>query len=735
MPVNKPTGLIARGVLTSALSQTLKLEESKIAFNGAVKSLLGIEAIYDTTTSMAWLVPVLTGEVISFIPPLLTMTTGTHDLTQYNVERGNFKPRPQSTFAAGFTVRTGLEVFNYGGIEYRFSGSFPLQVPAGSFPGDGWLPIALEVTPAVSLFDGSADNTALLQRLLDTGRKVKLTSDHRVVQTAPLIYRVSGCGIIGSATTIKIANTLLSNPVWHRVEAEDVEISGVVMDYSYGNCYAGIRTYPGARRFLSTEVTHKNVYGKEVLGGQSVNCLWLETYNCEGFKVDSQHFENILCLGNVTEGDSEGSITGILLRQYQDLPQGGWIGKVTATNVNTVDALGNILVEDADLIKSQGFSYVPVVIDSVIASDVGKRVIKAQAKGMTVRFIDYQHNLTTPHRAVVDHQDSDNHVVFCTANGNIASLYRTTSPTASRAIERCSFKGGVVTTYIADTTPASAIGVIDISSGRDLEVTATVNGGLLGVRLNVTDAEGVLKSTLNLNITSNYAFLARNIYGSGIIDNVTVNGKLKSLADNAAPGVHTFITNSGVIGTLIMNAEIESLGSYSPAIRFNTMYKVVMEGVSTQSSQTTMELTSVTCPMISNLSEKNTTKAYPVIRIQGASSGNISKVTGGKPTGTSIGLVAVYGCSNLKLSDINNINTGRDITFHDNDLTTCTGLTVDFNTQKVTAPTTYNDSNVVWAGYPSYVPTASLVNIVKRGSTARDTTTNSNKFWNGTAWV
>jgi len=140
MPINTPNGLVARPALIQALSQALKVPSSAIAFSDTVKSLNDIQVIHHVGTAMSWFIPTITDEIVmSFNPPMLVTDKQSLNLTQFNVERGNFQKRSQYSFVKGFTVYHGLETVVYNGIEYRWTKSFPKVVVAGSVPGDGWL--------------------------------------------------------------------------------------------------------------------------------------------------------------------------------------------------------------------------------------------------------------------------------------------------------------------------------------------------------------------------------------------------------------------------------------------------------------------------------------------------------------------------------------------------------------------------------------------------------------------
>ncbi|HHN8582466.1 TPA: hypothetical protein ACRR2I_002968 [Providencia rettgeri] len=658
------------------------------------------------------------------------------------------------------------------GEYYRWDGDLPKKVPAGSTPqstggigkgawvsvgdaslrsdiksGDGSLigvvggtlaDISIFATIPLSQCDGVIDNTAVLQSLLDLGFTVKVSNKHHLKITNELVFSTNGCGLVGEkGTKVTFENSLLQNPIWCAVKGTDVEIGGLSLDFSNGNCYAGIRTYRGAKRFNAHDIIFSNVMGSNSLNNQSVNCFWLETLDCEGFTINNIHFEGIKCLGNGIEGDSAGSITGILLRQYEDVGLGGFIDNITASDIYNVNSAGERIIEDADLIKSVGFKYAPVHVGKIIARNVGKRIIKNQAKGMSVDSIIYEHSDDLPIRAVVDHQDSHNAVNWCFATGNIASIYRSTSPSSTEQLQGCSFNGSCNTTYISTDNPASAIGVIDISSGKYLSMNAVVNGGLLGFRITTSDNKGVSESTFNLNINSHYAAVIRNVSNNGsIIDNIKINGTLTGTSNDEAPSLNIFTTNNGKIGTVQLNGKSSSHGNYGAGARVQGINRLILNSAEFDSpNSTSIEITNTKDVQIQNLSEVNASKNTALLRLQNVASGFVNGVTGGKPTGTSIGMVAVYGCSNMIFSSVNNLSSGQSITFSDNNDVSCTGCRVDSSTKKVIAPAAYSDSNLEWDGAPAFGPESSRVNYVKRGFIYRNTTTNNTALWTGFNWV
>lgn len=214
MSVNKPTGLVARGVLTSALSQVLKIEESKIAFSDTVKSLTGVEAIHDERSAMTWLIPNLAGQVlVSFLPPLLTTSSGTINIADYNVERGNYQPRPQYSFEKGFTLEHGLEVVNYEGAMYRYLGNdTPVTFQPTASPGQEWVPINLGEGDvrrwgAYGIGDDTVSLNAANRACFDRGVQVKPLKEHTISGTIS-IYP----GQDYSDTTVKISNFPLQTP-------------------------------------------------------------------------------------------------------------------------------------------------------------------------------------------------------------------------------------------------------------------------------------------------------------------------------------------------------------------------------------------------------------------------------------------------------------------------------------------------------------------------------------------
>lgn len=590
---------------------------------------------------------------------------------------------------------------------------------------------------------GRTDSTAKVNKLLAAGKVIHLNRDDVLSCTSQLDLSTNGCGIVGG--TLSFNNVLLQNPVWVFIQGTDCVIQNTVLDFNNGSCYAGIRNAAGAARLQVLSVTMKNAMGRNATNTQSVTGLWIETQDSPGFHVDNVHIQDMYCVGNGVEGDTTGSITGVLLRKYKTQPVGGSIGTLTFENVFTVDTSGIRVVEDADFIKTMGWHYCPVTVGRIQGSNVGKRVVKTQAYGLVVNSIQYTHtDNTVLHRCVVDHQASNNYVGDIHASGFIHTGYGTTSPydaieRPTEFITKSGFGSLVLdTTYTApDTVPTGTNGGVNINAGRGLELGhITVSGGVVGVKIRATDPFGVSDITLQGDVRSAHAMLVLNTSTTfGPIENINVTGHFRSTANNTAPGFAVLSTGGSIGSINLADLKLVALGTYSTGARLVGQDVVRLHNVESNTvTGTSLEIQGGVV-LGTGLNERQLNKTSPVLFLQDCDGGNVSGVLGGKPTGTSVGLVHVLGCKNIQFSNVMNVSTGQNITFLDSSTGTCAGCIVDTSTSRVSAPSDYTDQHVLWYGAPAFGTTAIRRNIVPRGFMYRSTDDGRTRVWSGFNWV
>lgn len=618
-----------------------------------------------------------------------------------------------------------------------------LSGPGGNsmlgLPGGGKLTDSGKIASlSVSECDGVNSNTSKIQQLLDLGFVITLTHEHILGIDNEIYFRVDGCGLVGG--TLKILKDMAS-PVC-KVIANDVIFSPDIWEGNNKKCYCGVRTYEGARRFRMPNITFQNIFSSD---SQAVICAWIATKDCEGFDIGHVHLQNIKNVANDITGDDPGSVTGLYFRVYEDQRLGGKVRLVTFDDVYSIKPDGTRTTEDADIIKTHGFHYCDINIDTVMGRNAGRRCVKFQAKGCTIKNVIYEHTeQSSHHHAVVDIQDSENYVELIKANGNIASFFRTDSRGGDDYLTSCGY-GQIIgtTTYESSDAADKAAGLVDLRSGVALSLGKTkIKGGLVPFRIDPTDNGGIVDLDIDLNCESRYGPVIRNMsFANGPVENIKISGTIRMTDNVSLPGLNVFNNNGGLIGTINLSGlKILALGAGNPACKILNALRVIINNVELNCpTGNSMEITNVPEVNINNLSEKQTAKQGGLLRLQGVNAGVVSNILGGKLTGTSVGMLSVYGCKNLSFSAIKNISSGRDITFHPQvtgEVTTeNTDCTVDGVTKKVTAPASYNETNVAWEGAPCLGPASSRVNYVSRGFIYRNTDTNVTNIWSGFNWL
>lgn len=136
----QPKGSVAIETNKQTIARVNGVKQSAVALSTQAslkESLDGIEVLFDAATQDCWLIPDLSGQkLVSFEAPTLITNIRSLDLTEFNIQHGNFHPRLHYDFSTGFTLVNGLETVVYEGVEYHWAGEFSTAkvVPAGSTP-------------------------------------------------------------------------------------------------------------------------------------------------------------------------------------------------------------------------------------------------------------------------------------------------------------------------------------------------------------------------------------------------------------------------------------------------------------------------------------------------------------------------------------------------------------------------------------------------------------------------
>lgn len=129
----QPKKVINTEVNKQSIARNFGIGDNEVCYAKAGQPLSGYKAIYDKASQRAYMLPTgLTGTVTSFSTAgVLTHSGGTVDLAALAVDRGEYFDLNQ-TFTSGATIQRKNETIGLGAKRYRWGGTLPLTVPAGS---------------------------------------------------------------------------------------------------------------------------------------------------------------------------------------------------------------------------------------------------------------------------------------------------------------------------------------------------------------------------------------------------------------------------------------------------------------------------------------------------------------------------------------------------------------------------------------------------------------------------
>lgn len=130
---SQPKGSVSKETNKESIARRFGCKKSEVVYAKTGQSLSGYKVIYDKATERAYALPSNLGAVTitSITDGILTHSSGTVDLGALAVLRGEYVNLVED-FTSGFTIRVKNEVVSDGTYLYRWAGSLPKTVSAGS---------------------------------------------------------------------------------------------------------------------------------------------------------------------------------------------------------------------------------------------------------------------------------------------------------------------------------------------------------------------------------------------------------------------------------------------------------------------------------------------------------------------------------------------------------------------------------------------------------------------------
>lgn len=230
--------------------------------------------------------------------------------------------------------------------------------------------------------DASAIQNAINYVASNGGGTVLLMPQHLINTTVNIPSNVT----VRSAMRTKIKSTSLTgfSPVFLvEKEAKNVTIENLTFDFESNNSCTAIHVEENVSNILIDKIEFNNFYA---LSNTQQNIVRLKT-GIVG-TISNLSFRNIKIVGNGTIGDSNGSGRCIRTDSFNvtDLKDYSLnIDKVHFEDCFNVDANGNFIVEDFDLIHFQHNGVGGVInVSNISAKNFSKRLMKIQAPGVNI---------------------------------------------------------------------------------------------------------------------------------------------------------------------------------------------------------------------------------------------------------------------------------------------------------------------------------------------------------------
>lgn len=174
---------------------------------------------------------------------------------------------------------------------------------------------------------------------------------------------------------------------------QNILIDGLVIDFNNHECYITIKLN-GCENVELNHISIKNIANTN----KDVNTTVIYSFS-KNVKMNNIELNNITNLTDVNEIGSVGALTGIFLNINQTNNE-AYINNIRATNIFNKNYQDNERsFRDCDIIKSQyttGLTseYIDskIVINDVICTDFGKRIIKLQSGGANISNINGYNN-------------------------------------------------------------------------------------------------------------------------------------------------------------------------------------------------------------------------------------------------------------------------------------------------------------------------------------------------------
>jgi len=173
---------------------------------------------------------------------------------------------------------------------------------------------------------------------------------------------------------------------------KNVEINNIIFDFNNGPVSRGLDYFVENLGLIKlTNLSFKNVYDKNNNNQIGTQFISIAT---QGNPVDINNitFNNILKLGNTTQGDASGNITGIYYADLNTIAQPvGSIKNISTTEMHNVNSSGNIIYEDVATVQIysqyEGTNG-KLLIENIKGYNFGKRLIKQYASNVHLEGID-----------------------------------------------------------------------------------------------------------------------------------------------------------------------------------------------------------------------------------------------------------------------------------------------------------------------------------------------------------